>query len=86
MVRGVQAVAGDAGAERGHSNGVEDSKFWSQCLVFVVSNHGVGASRQNSLTTLKFHSCLAVSDFMSREVWSGHAKFYLMHSSLQNVI
>ena len=49
VVRGVQAVAGGAGAEQGRK-GVESNilNFWSQCLVFVVCTIVLGP------TTKKF--------------------------------
>ena len=58
----------DADAEQVHRSGVEDTKFWSQCLVCRVHpHHGVGAPRQKNLLAdeLKFHFCHAVSDIIS---------------------
>ena len=40
----VQVVTGCrvAEAERGRRGGVKDTKFWSQCFVFVLLHRGVG--------------------------------------------
>ena len=74
-MRGVQAVAGDVGAEQGHRDGVEDTKFWSQCSLFVVGTMLLGPHDEEiRKLTLKLHFFLTVSYFMRQEVWSGRCK------------